>query len=343
MILVAIHKTMRSAVEYHRLYIPFKNMDVLFEDNIEAVTAQYLKDNDIQVVWFNRNISPTLYNPDPLFRLLRHMGIKIVCDIDDYWELNFGHVLYNVMIKGNLKNSQISQIKASDYVCVTHEFLANKVHKELGVSRHRIIIAPNGIDPTEPQYDQTFSYDLTKIFWQGSVTHHDDLKQMAKAFNNLGLKIFIAGYQRESYTEKNGKKYYHWEETGNLFENKQWIPFAEVDDYMKFYQNKGICVIPLEKNKFTVCKSNLKMLEAGWAKKPVVVSGIHPYTTIGKDLKNCMFAYSERAWSYSLRYLLDNPNFAEDIRERLHEDVRDNYLINKCNESRLNLIDKICH
>ena len=57
---------------------------------------------------------------------------------------------------------------------------------------------------------------------------------------------------------------------------------------MKFYQNKGICLIPLESNKFTACKSNLKMLEAGWAKKPVIVSGVHPYNKLGKDNKNCL-------------------------------------------------------
>lgn len=367
-----------SGVEYHRCFIPFKNIpNVIFTDNIEAVSKEFLKDNDIGIVWFNRNIAPLTLNPDLIYRTLKQMGIKIVCDLDDNWNVGFGHVLYDPMIKMNLKNSNVSQIKAADYVCVTHEHLANLVQKELKVHKHRIIIAPNGIDPNEPQYQQDFSYKLENIFWQGSVTHHHDLKLISGAVNELDKKIFIAGYDPTSHKditdyskidlspdghlfddkpwvymlteyeraghvpERLKTKIFHWEETGKMFNRKQWIHVSQITEYMNFYQNKGICLIPLEKNKFTVCKSNLKMLEAGWSFKPVIASGIHPYTTIGKDGVNCEFAGNKDSWKESIEYLLENPNYADDLRFKLHEDVKEKYLIDKVNESRIELINKI--
>lgn len=367
-----------SGVEYHRCYIPFKNIpNAIFTDNIEAVSDKFIKDNNIGAVWFNRNIAPLTLNPDLVFRRFKKLGLKIVCDLDDNWNVGFGHVLYGAMIKHNLKNSNVSQIKASDYVCVTHEHLANLVHKELKVSKHRIIIAPNGIDPNEPQYSQEFLYKLDNIFWQGSVTHHHDLKQVSEAINGLNKKIFIAGYDPTShkdltdyskidlepsghlfddkpwlYFEPVYKRYefvpeslktkvFHWEETGKLFNRKQWIHSLPSTEYMNFYQGKGLCLIPLEKNKFTVCKSNLKLLEAGWAKKPVICSGIHPYNVLGKNGVNCEFAYSKEAWMDAIEYILDNPNYADNLRFRLHEDVKANYLIDKVNESRINLINKL--
>jgi glycosyltransferase involved in cell wall biosynthesis len=342
-VLVCVPKTM-SAVEYHRLYIPFRRIEnVLFCNDIEAVSKEFLVRNDVGMVWFNRNISPKNLNPDPVFRKIIDAGAKIVCDLDDNWNVGFGHVLSKVMIQMNLKNSSISQIKASNFVSVTHEHLANLVYQELKIPKHRIIIAPNAIDPTEHQYNQDFTYNHKNLFWQGSVTHHHDLKLLSGAVNELGQKLFIAGYDPTSYYVKDGVKIYHWDETGKMFKNKQWIKHSPVDSYMNFYNNKGICLIPLEKTKFTMCKSNLKMLEAGWAKKPVIVSGIHPYTSLGKDGVNCEFAYTKDAWKDSISYMLANPNYCEDLRLKLHEDVRENYLIDKANQSRINLIEKTWH
>lgn len=331
-----------SGVEYHRLHIPFrKQRNVIFHDLIEAITKEYLIENNIKQVWFNRNIAPQTLDPDRLFKLIKSLGITIVCDIDDSWEIPFGHVLHNVTKLQNRMNSNISQIKCSDYVVCTHSVLANKVIKELKYPANRVLIAPNAIDDTEPQYNQPFDYNLTNVFWQGSVTHHHDLKTISKAVNELNIKLNIAGYEPESYfVNKQGKKVYHWDETGKLFNKKQFIHAVPIESYMNAYNGKGLCLIPLENTPFTACKSNLKMLEAGWAKKPVISSGVHPYTTIGKDGKNCLFAYTHKAWVEAISYMLANPNFADDMRHELHQAVKNNYLLKNVNQTRINLIEK---
>jgi len=378
-VLVSIpkHNGQISAVEYHRLFIPFKKIEnVIFTDNIEAYEPSDLIKNNVTQVWFNRNISPLTLNPDPIYKKLKSMGIKIVVDIDDYWKVGFGHVLYDVMIKMNLKNSNVSQIKYADYVVTTHGKLADIIKTEIKVPSHKILIAPNAIDPQERQYSKEYDYALENIFWQGSVTHQFDLKVAASAINELDKRIFIAGYVKESYytkTDKSklsaepsghlfddrpwiytlpvserwkyyedkGERIYHWAEIGKMFNKKQFIPELPVERYMEFYENKGITIIPLESSKFTSCKSNLKMLEAGWAKKPVVVSGVHPYTPLAKHGVNCLIARDRQSWKDNIKMLLDNPELAEDLRMKLNEDVKDNYLIEKVNQTRIQLINKI--
>jgi glycosyltransferase involved in cell wall biosynthesis len=367
-----------SGVEYHRCLIPFKNIpNVIFTDNIEEVPPQFLKDNNIGIVWFNRNISPVNLNPDRMYKALRYMKIKIVIDIDDSWNIPFGHILYKPTVLQKRRQSAISQIQAADYVCVTHQQLKDNVVNELKVDKRKVIIAPNGIDPTELQYAQDFNYKLDNIFWQGSVTHHHDLKLISESVNELNKKIFIAGYNPEShysttnyedinlepdghyfddkkwiyelplqerweYWEDKGLKIYHWEEIGNMFNRKQWIHELPSTEYMNSYQNKGLTLIPLESSKFTACKSNLKLLESGWAKKPVIVSHTKPYLPLAKDGNNCETANTKSDWIDSIKYILENPNYADDLRFQLHEDIKENYLIDKVNQSRIELIEKIC-
>lgn len=376
MILLSIPNIYSSAVEYHRLLIPFRKIkEKIIHTDIESVGENYIKQHGITQVWFNRNIAPTSLDADRMFRMFRKLGVKIVCDVDDYWNLPVGHIFRNTMQNMRLKQSYVSQMKAADAVVVTHNYLADLSTSELGISKKRIFVAPNAIDPEEKQYNQDFGYNHQNLFWQGSVTHHYDLKTISKAVNDLGIKLYIGGYNPESHDDKTDyskvnlepsghvfddkpevyklplnqrygyypehlkAKYYHWQETGKMFDRKQFIHHLPVDQYMNTYQNKGICLIPLERSKFTACKSPLKMLEAGWAKKPVIVSGVHPYTLIAQDGKNCLTAYTTKSWKRAISILINNPEYADELRHNLHEDIRQNYLIDKVNTVRTELIE----
>ena len=378
MILLSIPNIYSSAVEYHRLLIPFRNIaNKIINGEIETVNEAYIKHYGINQVWFNRNIAPNSLDADKMYRLFRKNGVKIICDVDDYWNLPIGHTLRKPMVTMRLKQSYISQMKYADAVVVTHSHLADMAINELGISSKRIYIAPNAIDPEETQYRQEYEYNIDKIFWQGSVTHHHDLKTISKAVNDLNIKLYIGGYHPESYEdltdyskvdfEPSGhlfddkpevyalplnqrynfypdhlkNKRYHWRETGKLFNRKQFIHHLPVDQYMSTYNGMGICLTPLERTKFNSCKSPLKMLEAGWAKKPVIVSGVMPYTLIAKDGDNCLTAYTPEAWKRAIDIMLKNPEYADDLRHNLHEDIKDNYLIDKVNKTRIEIIENL--
>lgn len=341
MILVLVPKSW-GGVEYHRLIIPFDKRhisDVQITPSLEEAKEATYKEYDISQVWFSRHINPENLDPFDIFVRAKRAGVKIVMDMDDYWQLPFGHMSFNQWRDSNLTALYKDCLVSSDYICTTHSMLADTMVRELGISRKKIIIAPNAIDPDEEQYSQDFTYKLSNLFWQGSITHHYDLKQMADVLHRIDkdFTFSIAGF-----SEHNPETVKLWDEQEKLFslgERFIRIPAAPARDYMNGYQDKGICLIPLENSKFNRHKSNLKLLEAGWAKKPVIVSGIHPYIPLARHGKNCLMAYTKDAWAQAIKKLLDNPDLADDLRLQLHEDVRKDYTIDKANTSRIDLIN----
>ena len=326
-----------GGVEYHRLIIPFKNIeDTKIASTLEGISAAEMKNNNISQVWYNRNICQK-NNPLPILIEIRKSGAKIVIDIDDYWDVPYGHVLKSSWKEANIKNLYAHQIQFADYIVVTNQQLADTIVKELKVNPKKIIIAPNAIDPNENQYNQKFKYKLNELFWQGSVTHHHDLKQIAPIVSDLqNINFHMAGYDMRADQE--------WTKTeamfklGNRFKR---IISTPCDSYMNGYIGKGLCLIPLENTKFNKHKSNLKLIESGWAKKPVIVSGIHPYLPLAKDGVNCVTAYSAKSWMKAIMSILNEPNFADDIRFQLYDDIKANYLIHHANKARIDLINYI--
>lgn len=119
-----------------------------------------------------------------------------------------------------------------------------------------------------------------------------------------------------------------------------------VTTYATNYNNFDISLAPLEETTFNRVKSQLKVLEAGFFKKPIIAQDFGPYTI---DIKN---AYEEgkfvnggngllvpsiknhKLWYKSIKLLIDNPNFRLDIGEKLYEDVSIKYNLEKVSKDR---------
>lgn len=326
-----------SSVEYHRLILPFKYItNTQITQSLSEVSVKGYLDSNVSQLWFNRNLSE-IYDPEPTFTKLKIAGVKIVIDIDDYWDLPKTHILKATWDKSNISNLYADQIMAADYVVTTHSHLADVIIKELRVKANKIVIASNAIDPTEKQYNREFDYNLTELYWQGSVTHRYDLQQIAKAVSGLeGISFTLAGYNYDS-----GGEWQLIADDFNIGKRLKTIESKPCDDYMDGYDGKGICLIPLIYNKFNRCKSNLKLLEAGWASKPVVVSNWHPYLPLAKDKINCLVANTEADWHNAIKYLLNNHTFADELRQKLHRDVKRNYTLDTCNKARIDLVNHL--
>jgi glycosyltransferase involved in cell wall biosynthesis len=92
-------------------------------------------------------------------------------------------------------------------------------------------------------------------------------------------------------------------------------------------------------------KSQLKVIEAGFYKKALIASNIGPYTI---DLKhslengnfvdgNALLVDEQRNHSDWFKYakkLIDNPNWAKDLGERLYETVKERYDLNVVTKTR---------
>ena len=110
-----------------------------------------------------------------------------------------------------------------------------------------------------------------------------------------------------------------------------------VTSYAKNYSKFDVSLAPIKNTLFNRMKSQLKVIEAGFYKKAMIVSNLGPYTL---DLKhalnngtfngvgNALLVDEQRNhsdWAKYITILQKNPNLVKDLGERLYETVKITY------------------
>ena len=302
-----------SGVSYHRLIMPLVKM---VKDYGIEVTCLINNEDDfltkldgITHVIYNRNIS-ALMKPEETILILKARGIKVICDIDDYWILPKGHPLKYYYSKTKMDKCILANIKYADQIWTTTKILAEKIVPY----NKNVEIVKNAIDPLEKQFAyEDLSIDFDTFFYSGGSTHLQDLKLLGNAFDEEYL------YVKSPKVPKRMNKIVH--------------QLSSIQDYARDYEDCGICVIPLRDNIFNSCKSELKMIEAGHFAKPVMVSDVNPYNLLS-TIKNSLKVYNND-WAAAIKKIKGNHTMQVDLGLKLKEDVRLKYDIVKENAKRL--------
>jgi glycosyltransferase involved in cell wall biosynthesis len=129
------------------------------------------------------------------------------------------------------------------------------------------------------------------------------------------------------------------------FYNRVWT--KPVTSYAANYRWFDVSLAPIKNHIFNRVKSQLKVIEAGFYKKAIIASNIGPYTIdLKHSLKNGEFVDGNALlvdevrtgdWSKYMKKLIDNPNWAYDLGQRLYETVKDTYDLNKVTKDRAEL------
>ena len=130
------------------------------------------------------------------------------------------------------------------------------------------------------------------------------------------------------------------------FYNRVWT--KPVTSYASNYRLFDVSLSPIKDHIFNRVKSQLKVIEAGFYKKAIIASNVGPYTIdLKHSLKNGEFtdgnallvdeARNHSDWAKYMKKLIDNPNFAYDLGQRLYETVKDTYDLNKVTADRAQL------
>jgi glycosyltransferase involved in cell wall biosynthesis len=150
-------------------------------------------------------------------------------------------------------------------------------------------------------------------------------------------KIFTQNYQNISKEYKDFLyrfKNEPWQNEANEPYVRVWT--KPVTSYAKNYSKFDVSLAPIKDHLFNKVKSQLKVIEAGFYKKALIASNYGPYTI---DLKNAFSKgnfgngnallvddkKSNLDWGKYIEKLVKNPNFVEDLGERLYETVKDKY------------------
>lgn len=270
-----------------------------------------------QIIHLHRQILQKFWETDKIILRLQSMGIKVVMDTDDYWQIDTHHQNYKAFQKYELGKHIMAGIRVADVVTVPTTILADEL-KNCNVKN--VVVIPNAINPNEEQFKpnpiasdkvrygvlcgsshlfdvelirnisypgQTFQTVLCGFDTRGRVQSKDpntgEIKERPISpldtvwFN---YEIFLTdGYE----TIKNDQPYIE-----HLFKfkdepyddvNKPYrrIFTRPVNSYAKGYNNFDVLLSPLKDTKFNVYKSQLKAIEAGFMKKAIIASDYGPY------------------------------------------------------------------
>lgn len=317
-----------SGPSYHRVIMPLmlmKDVDVFVTNNL--LVEHFEKGCDLFV--YNRIL------PDhalPIIKELQHRyDFKVCVDIDDYWELDEHHVLYNEYQATEFAKKQIEQIIDADVVLVTHDRLA----EEVAVFNKNVHVCPNAI-PKQGQFDiEREPHYLTRLFWQGSDTHKADINLLRTPIGKLGklapkIKMIMAGYAED---HEDWYKMVH-DYTADLKHQYKLIPYAKITEYYQAYAQADICLVPLLNSRFNRHKSNLKILEAANLGLPVIASQVHPYL----DLP-VLYCRGNHDWVKHIMRLVGSRKRQKEAGQQLAEYCQEHYNFNKINNTRKQIVE----
>ena len=187
------------------LYPDDFHVDIDYEPKINDIN--YWK--QYQIVHAHRSIGQNYDIVPQLIKQLKSLGIIVVVDIDDYWLPTKEHPIHQLILNHKLNEKIVANLREASYVTTTTTVFADEIKK----INKNVIIFPNAIDPTEPQFKQpTLESERIRVGWLGGSSHLHDLLLLDGMVEKNGKEIndkvqyVICGFDtRGTMTEINPK------------------------------------------------------------------------------------------------------------------------------------------
>jgi len=317
---------------FYRQYQPHR---ALFkQDKIDVVLSEgVFKDDgslgiDADMVLFHKSY----YMPDAVIRC-KQKGIPVIVDFDDWWHVDSEHLNYK-QHKDKTTAAHMAILQAADHVIVTTERLAVEARK----LNKSVIVIPNAFDPSYCD-NKRVKEDKIVFGYLGGHFHGKDIEQLRGVNNRLSHQFSNYKFRLMGF---DGSDVYHGyaDAMGVKDGPFDWMERADIWNYLKFYNHLDVSLVPLEDNKFKSFKSELKLIEAGFFKKAVIVNNVHPYKDLIKHKQNAMVVNKYTDWYKHCKYLLQNPNAITELGEALYETMQP-FHIDEVNKKRLKFYEHV--
>jgi glycosyltransferase involved in cell wall biosynthesis len=228
----------------------------------------------------------------------RARGVKVVFDVDDLvFDPSYIHYIMNALGQPNTEDrwdywfSYIGRLKATLDLCdagiATNTTLGGHLERVGGVPTG---VLPNFLNRVQTEVSDRFvgmkrahSYrrdrTITCAFLSGSPSHGRDLSTASAALASAlrrhpGLRLLMVGFVDLDH---------------HLKPFRDRMDSLALLDYLNLQRvtaSAEFCIVPLNINSFSVCKSELKFFESGIVECPIVASPIPSYVsaiTDGRD------------------------------------------------------------
>lgn len=310
--------------------------------------AQFLRDRFEKYDLVISKIIDAQYVASAVRFITQYVDVPLVVDIDDnIWEIKPDQPAYEQYSKGSTALGVASTyVSMADAVFSSTEPLAEYVStrmKEVYKEEKPVYVLPNYIDPADYPFEKAPSRkDKIIIGWQGSVTHHEDLKLVMPAINKLLIEFpqlhleLLGGVPKEM--------------AGDLFSGiddkviHKIMSIGGVPAFDKFpkllsEQDWDIGIAPITDDLFNRAKSHIKWLEYAMFSIPCVASDVHPYKVI-EDGKTGYLSKPDE-WYNKLKLLITNEELRKEIGENAHKEVMEKWTIDNSVEKYKEVIDKL--
>jgi glycosyltransferase involved in cell wall biosynthesis len=299
----------RDACALYRLYIPHLHTpNSMFVYNEFGMYPDSFAQCRVAVV--QRLYSQTNFNA---LGVLKQMGLKLVYDLDDdMWSVpsyNPAHLLFRKLLPG----FHICAVQAHA-ITVSTEHLKLMVRRELGKECPPIFVAENSMDfnlfrPVSPEYRLNRNGRVV-VGWAGTNTHSGDVKKVFDLVPALLDELPQMDFELVGLPMPET-----WKRFGDRIRTRDYIPVAEFQRYWASWQ-WDVALAPLERNKFNLSKSSIKMLEASTLGIPCVASRIASYEKFArysKELPKYVMADSGAEWKRKIRDLVVDKGLRESV------------------------------
>lgn len=330
---------MTSGCDYHRLFLPLSEMGMDLNQFANKSVGDFIP--EMKILLFNRVTGGPMKD---FVEMRRKHGFKIVCDLDDYWELYPNHILYNNWYQTGMNTQILESITYSDVVIVTTELLADKVREH----NKNVHVIPNTLPYDTGQFksDKEES-EFVRFSYAGGSSHFRDIQELKIPFQKtlndrafLKAKFILAGVDKSNQPSVDfwGKMERAFSLNGKVrnFETRGTLP---LQSYMDHYNHTDVTLAPLENYHFNRYKSNLKVLESAAKYNPCIVSDVSPY----KEFKGpgIDFVHNAKSWFDALKDYVTDPIFRQEEGQALGEYCREHYNMKDANEYRRQLFESL--
>ena len=278
-----------------------------------------------------------------IFTQRDRFGFKFLYEIDDSLDTidqsNPAFKFFRYKNKREVLDIYHNALRYSDAVITTTEYLAKESEQWV----NKAYVLPNGIDPSEIFYENIpkSSYtDAIRIGWWAGSSHQDDimvvlnvLDQMMEKYQNV--ELFFWGFMPDKnifhISQQHGLINKSYEYFANFYKKYKsriiFYPFVETELFHPLLSTFqfDIVIAPLKCSTFDESKSELKLVESGFLKIPVVASPIFPYKKLIKNGINGFIADKTIDWIRYLDLLISNPAKRREIGNNLFNDVSIEY------------------
>lgn len=332
-ILVQIWKDFKGC-GFYRLYQPHvymaknKQAKITFNTAFKKEDGTIYSDEELKefdmIVW-HKDMGADLIND---VRRAKSLGIPTIADFDDHWVLNDKHTLVANYKKNGTTVKYHKLILTADYVTCTTELLAEAIRQH----NKNVIVIQNAVDPegvkNERVKDEKYCFG-----YLGGHYHIRDVGlleglQAELTANCKDYELILFGFDNTPIYQR----YAEILSNNRQSENFKLYKGLPIFQYYHFYNLMDCSLVPLEANKFNIFKSELKLIEAGFFKKAVIVSNVQPYTNIITK-KNCLKVDNKADWYNHCKKLIENPNLSKDLGESLFQSVQ-RYSLENVNKTR---------